>query len=162
MVIPWHKKTYRKEDIAHVEQDEDGVADQVEVVPVRCDNQNNGNEVMAQHLPVVLAALLDVDHEHLLEPETQLGENVELEKPAELAVGPGCPKVLEVQPCWRGVVKVLREKAVVSIYGGRNNNLRPWVMDVHTKPKDQNTTQYMTNQACSLNRVTSFFLRRPR
>lgn len=48
------------------------------MVPVGTDDQRNGNEVVAQHLPVVFAALLDVDDKDLLEPKSELRKDVEL------------------------------------------------------------------------------------
>lgn len=78
------------------------------VVAVGCDDQRDGDEVVGQHLPVVLATLLNVDHKDLLEPEAELREGVELVQSADLTVWPEGPEVPEVQPPRRGVVDILR------------------------------------------------------
>lgn len=61
-------------------------------------DQADGDDVVGEHLPVVLAALLDVDDDDLLEPEGELAEHVALHQAAELAVGPVGPQVPEVEP----------------------------------------------------------------
>lgn len=61
------------------------------MVAVGSNNQGDSDEVVAQHLPVVLAAFFNVDHKDLLEPEAQLGEDVELVETGEFAVRPVSP-----------------------------------------------------------------------
>lgn len=106
--------TYREQDVANIKEHQDQIAHGVVVVPVRADNQRNGDEVVGQHLPVVLATLLDVDHKDLLEPETELREDVELVQRAELTVWPESPEIPEVQPRWRGVIQILKSSLQVS------------------------------------------------
>lgn len=77
------------------------------VVPVGADNQSNGDEVVSEHLPVVFATFLNVDHKDLLKPEAQLSEGIELMQRAKLAVRPIDPEILQNQPGRRGVVYVL-------------------------------------------------------
>lgn len=149
--------TYREQDVANIEQHQYQVADSVVVVPVRTDDQGNGDKVVAQHLPMVLAALLDVDDEDLLKPKAQLREDVELVQAAKLTIRPEGPEILEVEPRRRGIVEVLRGD-VGSATGLCSESCAP---RVRTKPMDQKTQQYMTSQACSLKRVTSFLLRNP-
>ena len=62
--------------------------------------------MVGEHLPVVLAALLDVDDDDLLQPEGELPQHVALHQPAQLAVGPAGPEVPEVEPVVRLVVEV--------------------------------------------------------
>lgn len=77
------------------------------MVTVRTNNQGNGDEVVAKHLPVVLATLLDVDHKDLLKPEAQLGQDVELVQGAKFTVWPESPQVFQVHPSRRRIVDVL-------------------------------------------------------
>lgn len=86
------------------------------VVTVGSDDQRYGDEVVSQHLPVILATLLDVDHKDLLEPEAELSEDVELVQGAELAVWPEGPKVPEVQPRGRVIVEILQVSRVSSVH----------------------------------------------
>lgn len=78
------------------------------VVTIGSDNQRDGDEVVGQHLPVVFATLLNVDHKDLLEPEAELREDVELVQGTELTIWPEGPEVPEVQPRGRVVVEILR------------------------------------------------------
>ena len=53
--------------------------------------------MVGEHLPVVLAALLNVDDENLLQPKGQLGKHIPLHNTAELSVRPAGPQVLEIK-----------------------------------------------------------------
>lgn len=141
------------------------------VVSVGSNNQCDGNEVMGQHLPVILAAFLDVNDEDLLEPESKLHEDVSLVQASKFSVGPARPELLHVQPVRGSVVNVLWKDTIsyhhLHALGpapamGPNSGFRSSKgADVHTKPRDQKVVQYRTSQACSLKRVTSFFLLMP-
>lgn len=82
---------YRKENVTNIEQDQDQISHSSKVVPVRSNNQCDSDEVVAQHLPVILAALLDVDDEDLLKPKSKLSQLIELGQAPELTVGPVSP-----------------------------------------------------------------------
>lgn len=133
------------------------------MVSVRSNNQRDGDKVVAQHLPVIFTALLDMDDENLLKPETKLGQLIKLGQATELTVRPVRPEILHIQPCGRCVVEILRTKVsnLFVSYASRQHEPPCNAENVRTKPKDQKTMQYITSQACSLNRVTSFFLGRP-
>lgn len=66
-------------------------------VSVRGIDEADGNDVMGEHLPVILSALLDVDDQDLLKPEGKLRKHVSLHDAGELAVGPVRPKLAEVE-----------------------------------------------------------------
>jgi len=53
--------------------------------------------MVRKHLPMVLAALLDVDDDQLLQPEAKLGQHIALHEPRQLAVGPAGPQLDEVE-----------------------------------------------------------------
>ncbi len=58
--------TNRKEQVHHVHDNQDEVADPGEVIAVARRNEGSGDDVVTKHLPVVLATLLDVDDDDLL------------------------------------------------------------------------------------------------
>jgi len=58
--------TYREENVPNIEQHQNQVAYGVVVVSVRSNDQRNGDEMVGQHLPMVLATLLNVDDKDLL------------------------------------------------------------------------------------------------
>lgn len=89
--------TYREEDIDNIHDNQDKVSDTGVVIAVAGADESRGNDVMAQHLPVVLSSLLNLDNEHLLQPEAPLSKNVKLHEPVNLAVGPVGPKLSHVQ-----------------------------------------------------------------
>lgn len=53
--------------------------------------------MVAQHLPVVLAALFDVDNHDLLQPKRPLRQDIELHQSVELPVWPRRPKLPKIQ-----------------------------------------------------------------
>lgn len=57
--------------------------------------------------PVILALLLNMDDEHLLEPKCQLRKKVELHDSANLAAGPAGPELGHVEIVGRGIPDVL-------------------------------------------------------
>lgn len=98
---------YGKEQIHHVHDDQDEQSNAGVVVAVARRNQGRGDEVVAKHLPVVLAAVFDVDDDNLLQPKSPLGKHVELEEAAHLAVRPVRPQLSHVQPGGRIGIQVL-------------------------------------------------------
>lgn len=77
------------------------------MVAVARGDEEGGDDVVAKHLPVVLATVLDVDDNNLLQPESPLRQNVALHKAVHLSVGPVGPKRTEVEPVGGLVVDVL-------------------------------------------------------
>jgi hypothetical protein len=77
------------------------------VVSVAGEDKSGSDNVVSKHLPVVLTALLNVDDNHLLQPERPLAEKVSLHDPIKLAVGPVGPEVLHAHVVRRGAVDVL-------------------------------------------------------
>jgi hypothetical protein len=58
--------THRQEYIARIHQNEDYVASRCKVERVRADEEQDGDDVVGEHLPVVLSPFLDIDDENLL------------------------------------------------------------------------------------------------
>lgn len=102
--------TYREEEVDNVHKHQDQVADSGLMVGVGCGNEADGEEVVSQHLPVVLAALLNVNDEHLLQPESPLRQHVGLHDSIDLSNGPVHPELLQVQVVRRFVVEILSWK----------------------------------------------------
>jgi len=63
------------------------------MVPVTRENKSGGNDMMCEHLCVVFPSLLNVDHDHLLQPKCELHQVVPLEKPTQLPSRPMSPQV---------------------------------------------------------------------
>jgi len=76
-------KTHRKHNINEIHQRVHDGADACKVAIVRCADEPDRDAVVEEHLPVVLAALLRVDHVHLVEPPRELDEVVRLCEPWE-------------------------------------------------------------------------------
>jgi hypothetical protein len=66
MAFSGRAKTHRKDNIDHIHQNQDQVCYTGEVECIRSRHQNNGYDVVGQHLPVILATFLNVDHYKLL------------------------------------------------------------------------------------------------
>lgn len=77
------------------------------MVRVRGYDQSDGDEVVRQHLPVILSLLLNVDDIDLLYPEGQLREEIKLHSPSNLSAGPVCPELRHVEKVRRVVPEVL-------------------------------------------------------
>ncbi|KAA8899206.1 hypothetical protein TRICI_006375 [Trichomonascus ciferrii] len=84
----------RGEDgVDNVHEDHDDVADaRVEVV-VRAGDETAGDDVVGEHLNVVLALLLDVEHVDLADPAGHLHQVVGLHERMQLIMGPANPEV---------------------------------------------------------------------
>lgn len=66
----------REEDVNHVHNDHNHMADTSQEVLVRANNQGTRHNVVDKHLPVVFAALLNVDDVDLLDPDGKLDQVV--------------------------------------------------------------------------------------
>lgn len=93
---------YGEKEVDDIHQDKNEVANAGIAISVGPVHQGDGDKVVGEHLPVVLAALLDVDDQHLLNPECQLRQHVALHEAADLTVGPVGPELSEI-PEVRGV-----------------------------------------------------------
>ena len=99
--------SYREKEVDDIHQHQNEVADTGEAISVRGKNERDGDNVMGEHLPVVLAALLNVDNQDLLHPKAELGQHVPLHEARNLAVGPLGPELGEVEVVRRCEVNVL-------------------------------------------------------
>lgn len=100
-------KTYGQHNIhkIHNRQNDDSHAHVV--VPIREEQEGNCEDVMREHLGVVLALLLNIDDQNLRDPESPLHQVVPLEDAVNFAKGPALPDAVEVQPKLRVVHDVL-------------------------------------------------------
>jgi hypothetical protein len=64
---------------------------------VATDDERNGNDVMREHLGIVLATRLDVDHDELMHPAGQLAQVVEFDGAGGKANRIVHPKVFRLQ-----------------------------------------------------------------
>jgi hypothetical protein len=79
-------------------------------------NEHDGDEMVRQHLPMILAALLDVDDQDLLQPEGPLAQHVSLGQTVKFSGGPVGPELLHVEVIRRGRVQVLYHQSVRRIF----------------------------------------------
>jgi len=94
------------------------------VVEVAARNQRDGDDVVREHLPMILATLLNVDDNNLLQPERPLRKHVEFDHAVNLTERPVCPQFLHVQPVLRIGVNVLRDAQLVSARPVKNPHTR--------------------------------------
>jgi hypothetical protein len=104
----WVRSTYREEDIAKVHHAQNHVADLGLVEGVAAEEQHAGEDVVGEHLPMVLAVLLNIHHEQLLHPETELYEIVPLHQSVQGSCGEVRPHGSEIEPVRRVVHDVLQ------------------------------------------------------
>lgn len=91
------KIAYRQEEVNHIHEYQHQIPHPRMPVPIRRVNQRARHNVVGKHLPVVLAALLNVDDDELLQPERQLRDHVPLHQARQLAVGPAGPQIVHAQ-----------------------------------------------------------------
>ena len=101
------KAAYRQDDVDKIHDAQDDGTDAHVVVAVGQKQKRGGKDVMREHLCVILALLLDVDNENLLNPEAPLYKVVPLEKAVSLTEGPAFPDAVQVKPKVRMVHYVL-------------------------------------------------------
>ena len=68
------------------------------MIAVTCEDQAGCDDVVSEHLQIVLSPLLDIDDHYLLEPERVLDEDVPFPYSTDLSIRPIGPEVLEVVP----------------------------------------------------------------
>lgn len=104
---------HRQKQVNNIHNDKDKVADACVVIGIARVDERSRDNVVGKHLPVILATLLNVDDNHLLQPESPLAQEVALHDTIELAVGPVGPEVLHAHVVRRSAVNVLSK----SVYG---------------------------------------------
>ena len=117
-----------EDNVDDVHKAEDEVADAGLVVAVGKDEEEAGDDMMGEHLPVVFAAFFDVDDDDLLEPEGELDEVVVFEERGEEAdgeVGPEVGEGEEVRGCDNDVLNELRSVTCSKRWGFRKFR-EPW------------------------------------
>lgn len=77
------------------------------VIPIREEQQRRREDVVHEHLSIILALLLDVDDQDLLDVEGPLEKIVELEDAFNLSQRPAVPDAVEVEPEFGVVYDVL-------------------------------------------------------
>ena len=68
--------TYWEEKVYNVHQAQDHVGNFRLMVAVAGEDQKRRDDVVGEHLPVVLSSLLNIDNHNLLQPKCVLDENV--------------------------------------------------------------------------------------
>ena len=109
------EKAHGEEEVDHVHQTQDHVADLGLIIAIACEHQDTRHHVVSKHLPMILSLLLNVHDHNLLQPEAELDEIVPFHRSLELSVGPAGPKLSNVHPMLLGVHDILfnRELSVL-------------------------------------------------
>lgn len=76
----YRARTYREDQIDYIHQTQDDIANLGLVVAVAANQKQTCDDVVGEHLPMILSALLNVDDQNLLQPEAELSQVVQLEK----------------------------------------------------------------------------------
>ena len=61
------------------------------MVAVAGKHESAGDDMMCEHLPMILASFFDIDNKDLLQPECKLGEVVPFEQTIHFPIRPVCP-----------------------------------------------------------------------
>lgn len=93
-----YSDSYRKQNVHNVHQTHDRVANPSLMVAITREYQRRGYHMMGEHLRVIRPPLLNVDHDHLLQPERELHQIVPLEQAIQFSSRPICPQVAQVEP----------------------------------------------------------------
>lgn len=92
---------YRQQKVHNIHQTQHHIRDIVEAVDVRRAQQTAGDNVMGQHLVVVLPSLLNIDNQNLLHPKRQLHEQIPFQSPRHTPCGPFPPDCGIIEPVVR-------------------------------------------------------------
>lgn len=68
------------------------------MVAVAGENQHGRDNVMCEHLPMILSPFLDVDDQDLLKPKCVLHKNVPFSKAPYFSIRPVGPELCQVEP----------------------------------------------------------------
>jgi hypothetical protein len=68
------------------------------IISIGKEQKRGREDVVCEHLRIILALLLNVNHEHLLYPETPLDKVVPLEDTFDFSEGPAFPDAMEIEP----------------------------------------------------------------
>lgn len=90
--------TYRQQKVDNVHQAQHHIRNIIETVDVSRTQQRAGNQMMGQHLVVILPLLLYVDDKNLLQPERQLHKQIPLQGPRHIPIRPFSPDGGKIEP----------------------------------------------------------------
>jgi hypothetical protein len=77
------------------------------VVTVAREYQNACDNVVREHLPIILSPFLDIDNHHLLDPESVLNQSVPFLQSPDLSIWPVGPEFFHIKPVVRVDIDVL-------------------------------------------------------
>ena len=72
-------KTYGKNHVTEIHQDEDQRPNASEMIKVTGTDEDDGDEMMGHHLPVIFSVGFGVENEDLMEPKRELSEVVDFD-----------------------------------------------------------------------------------
>jgi hypothetical protein len=77
------------------------------VVAVGGENQNDSDNMVSEHLPMVLSSFFHIDNHNLLQPKGILDEDVELGQATNFSARPIGPKISQIEPVVGGGKNIL-------------------------------------------------------
>jgi len=123
--------TYREYQVDDIHQAQDDDADLCLVIAVASNQKQACNDVVGEHLPMVLSTLFNVDNQNLLEPETKLSQIVQLKEAGHGARGERRPHGAEIVEVGGLVDEILSQGLAGAIEENGD-------VIVRTVPRDQN------------------------
>jgi hypothetical protein len=99
--------THSKDNIPHVHDTQNDVANPKLVRAIAHEDQGAGNDVMEKHLGVVLSFFLNIYDQDLLNPKRKLDEIVPFQETSGLADRPVSPHAAEIEPVLGVVHEIL-------------------------------------------------------
>jgi hypothetical protein len=104
-------KAYRQENIRSIHENHDQAPNASKVVGVTAGDEDNGDDMVGHHLPVVLAPGLGIKNKDLVEIGGKLEEIVELDRTGKRNMRVVYPHVYGIEDTgWEIVVDVLYQK----------------------------------------------------
>jgi hypothetical protein len=96
--MDWGKKsTYWENEIYDIHDAQNQIGYLSLVVSIAREDEKGSDNVVREHLPMILSPLFDIDHEYLLQPEGVLNQNVPFAHPGNFSIRPIGPEILKVE-----------------------------------------------------------------
>lgn len=105
--VYWLRCTHWQDNVHHIHDTQNDCSDSHVVVAIRQEQKHCCEDVVGEHLRIILALLLNVHDNDLLNPEAPLDEVIPLKDAFHFSKGPACPETVEVQPILGCVYYVL-------------------------------------------------------
>jgi hypothetical protein len=103
----WPRRHYRKDCVDNIHQAKYYIADPRLMISITRKHQGACNDMVREHLNVILSSIFYIHHEYLLQPKGKLHEVVPFGETVHFPVWPIDPEIVQVEPVIRTVHYVL-------------------------------------------------------